>query len=326
MSDQKHRFQVITEKFGAYSSFKLYDSESGEYASILPYMGGTINSLVIKNNDKLVNITEGYTSPEDVEKNLTSSFKGSNLFPFPNRIRDGKYNFGEKTYQLDINFEAENNAIHGLVFDKEFEVISKENGDVNCSLVILYKPKNLPGGYPFSYTLEIEYRWIKYALFECISKVTNHSDKDIPLGIGWHPYMLADADKVDDLWVQFPSKKMLEVDKRMIPTGNSENYTDFNQLTQLGSTSFDSCFELNTDVTPAEVVIYNKNKNFGYKLWQETGDQKYNYLQVYTPPTRKSIAVEPMTCTPDAFNNKNGLITLAPGKSLSVKWGISPLN
>ncbi len=59
------------------------------------------------------------------------------------------------------------------------------------------------------------------------------------------------------------------------------------------------------------------------KIWQEVGDGKYSFLQVYTPPTRDSIAFEPMTCAPDALNNKQGLIKLAPEKSVSIKWGVT---
>jgi aldose 1-epimerase len=326
MNNLKHRFQVIEEKFGAYSSFKLTDSETGEYASILPYLGGTINGISLKHKNSIVNITDGYLTPEEAEKTLFSSFKGSNLFPFPNRIDGGKYNHLDKSYELPITFPNENNAIHGLVLDQKFEIISKEDGDVTCSLVILYSPKNLPEGYPFNYTLEVEYRWVKYALFECISKVTNHSQVKIPIGIGWHPYFKAEVPSVDNLWVQFPSEKLLEVNDRQIPTGKSKDYANFNQLTQLSDTKFDSCFTLKQDHAPAEIIIYNKSENFGYKIWQETGINKYNFLQVYTPPDRKTIAIEPMTCAPDAFNNKQGLITLEPGKSVSVKWGVSPLN
>lgn len=326
MDNRKHRFLVIEEKFGAYSSFKLTDSETGEYVTILPFLGGTINSLAIKHNGQLINILDGYSSADDAIKNLSSNFKGVNLFPFPNRIKGGKYNSNGQEYQLQINFPNENNAIHGLVFDKEFEVISRENGDVNCSLIILYKPKNLPAGYPFNYTLEVEYKWVKYGLFECISTAKNHSDVTIPVGIGWHPYFVCASDTVDELWMQFPSESILEVDEKMIPNGKIHSYSKFNQLAHIADTKLDDCFALKSKVSPAEIVIYNKKLNFGYKIWQDTGESNYNFLQVYTPPTRKSIAIEPMTCAPDAFNNKLGLITLEPGISVSVKWGVSSLN
>jgi len=44
-------------------------------------------------------------------------------------------------------------------------------------------------------------------------------------------------------------------------------------------------------------------------------DRAYPYLQVYTPPHRKSIAIENLSSAPDAFNNKIGLIELGPEDS-----------
>ncbi len=326
MSDQKHRFQVIEEKFGAYSSYKLTDSHTGEYAIILPWLGGTINSIVLRHKEQLIEILDGYLSDKDAAENLNSSFKGSNLFPFPNRIKGGKYEFGGKNYQLNINFPNENNAIHGLIFNQEFKIIESRNGSQSCSLVILYKPTIKPEGYPFDYTLEITYRWKAKVGFECISRVTNHSKNDIPVGLGWHPYFKVATEKIDDLWLQFPAISVLEVDQKLIPTGKSKPYSSFNKLKQIANTQLDHCFVLNTDISPVEITIQSKKTGFGYKIRQETGKRAYNYVQIYTPPARKSIAIEPMTCIPDAFNNKTGLITLIPGKSSYTSWGVASIS
>lgn len=45
-----------------------------------------------------------------------------------------------------------------------------------------------------------------------------------------------------------------------------------------------------------------------------TFSTKENFLQLYIPPDRTSIAIEPMTCTPDVFNYKKGLLELASGE------------
>ena len=39
---------------------------------------------------------------------------------------------------------------------------------------------------------------------------------------------------------------------------------------------------------------------------------------------RRSLAVEPMTCPPNAFRTGRDLIHLAPGQSVSSRWGIHP--
>jgi aldose 1-epimerase len=326
MNNPKHRFQIIEEKFGAYSSIKLTDTQTGEYAIILPYLGGTINNLALNHNGALIQILDGYTSDTDANANLNSSFKGSNLFPFPNRIKGGKYEFNGKSYQLYINFPDENNAIHGLVFDHEFSVVHFESGDQLCLLTLKYIPEKKPEGYPFNYSLEIIYRWSAKTKFNCTSKVTNLSSTEIPVGIGWHPYFKGGTEKVDELMLQFPAKEVLEVDQKMIPTGKSQAYATFNQLKQIAGTRLDHCFVLKTENSPVEIIIRNPKSGFGYKIWMETGKNKYNYLQIYTPLSRKSIAIEPMTCIPDAFNNKTGLNVLGAGKSTSVSWGITIKN
>jgi aldose 1-epimerase len=322
MNNPKHRFQVIEEKFGAYSSMKLADIQTGEYAAILPYLGGTINGMALNHNGELIEIMDGYLSDVDVTKNLNTSFKGSNLFPFPNRILGGKYEFGGIGYQLAVNFKNENNAIHGLIFDQAFEIIDYQSGDQFCSLNIKYVPNEKLSGYPFNYSLEVEYRFEKQSKFSCTSKVTNLSEYEIPVGTGWHPYFKAGSEKVDDLWLQFPARSVLEVDHRMIPTGKSEEYSNFNSSKKIAGTKLDHCFVLKTNSGIAEILIENRQKGFAYTIWQEFGDKKYNYLQIYTPPARKSIAIEPMTCIPNAFNNKTGLILLLPGESTEVAWGV----
>lgn len=68
--------------------------------------------------------------------------------------------------------------------------------------------------------------------------------------------------------------------------------------------------------------VYDKEQNIKIEPWQEKGPNKYNYLQLYIPPDRNSIAIEPMTCNIDAFNNHNGLITLQPKESFDAKYGV----
>jgi aldose 1-epimerase len=39
---------------------------------------------------------------------------------------------------------------------------------------------------------------------------------------------------------------------------------------------------------------------------------------------RHSVAVEPMTCPPNAFRTGDALIRLEPGESIASTWGIEP--
>jgi aldose 1-epimerase len=37
------------------------------------------------------------------------------------------------------------------------------------------------------------------------------------------------------------------------------------------------------------------------------------------------LAIEPMTCPPDALNSGIDLITVSPGATWTARWGITPL-
>jgi len=319
------RFKVLEEDFGIYSVYKLYDSQTEEYVSILPHLGGSVNEMVLKHKGELIPIIDGYKTVQDSSDNLGTTFKGSNLFPFPNRIADGKYAFEGENYVLPLNFPQENNAIHGLIYNKTFEVIEHESGEISCQLFIRYIADEAVEGYPFNYMLEVTYKLHVDEGFLCTTKIYNRDDRNILIGHGWHPYFISGNASINDLMLQFPADEILEVDKRSIPTGKTEKYNTFNQLRQIESTQLDNCFLLEQTDKQAEIHIVNNARDFKYAIWQETGIHKYNYLQIYTPPHRKSIAIEPMTCAPDAFNNGQGLIVLSPLEGINLNWGIRRL-
>ena len=58
-------------------------------------------------------------------------------------------------------------------------------------------------------------------------------------------------------------------------------------------------------------------------------DQSYPYLMIFTGDSlpnfnRRGLAVEPMTCPPNAFRSGEDLIRLEPSASLTSAWGITP--
>lgn len=318
------RFKVEEEKLGDILSYKLLDTHTGEYVSVLPEYGGAINSMALSHKGELIEIMNGYLSDQELKKTLHSSFKGSNLFPFPNRIRDGKYSFHNTEYQLALNFPQENNAIHGLIYDKEFKVVDIEDGEIACTLILEYTAKPAPG-YPFTYLIKVIYKLKELTGFDCLVKIANTMDQSIPVAHGWHPYFIGGTGSVNELSLQFPGDVQLEVDDRNIPTGKEAGYSIFNELKRIGDTQLDNCFRLLPQEDRASIVLKDEKSGFGYCIWQETGKYRYNYVQIYTPPDRKSIAIEPMTSAPDAFNNQEGLIVLGPLETITASWGISHL-
>ncbi len=320
----KKRFQILNEKFGNQQLLKLYDSKTKEYVGILPETGGMLYSMELLIGNKLIPVLDYYQSESELKKDLATSFKGSNLFPFPNRIDSGKYEFEGNKYQLFVNFPQENNAIHGLIFDKPFEVIETKNSDVAASAKLRYSSKGNFQGYPFRFELDVDFIFEENKGLTVSTTFANSDNKTIPVADGWHPYFQLQS-KVDELLFSFPSEKTYEVNDRLIPSGKSIDYKLFNSQKQVKDTTYDTCFGLNEKEGTALITIYDPALQGGVSIWQETGKDKFNYLQIYTPPTRKTIAIEPMTCIPNSLNNKVGLISLLPGKKINVNWGISKM-
>jgi aldose 1-epimerase len=313
-------FTIREEKLGPLSLIKLVNESTGEFISLIPERGACLNELVLFKDKKQHSILNGCLTYEDLLSEA-NKFKSSNLFPFPNRINHGHYVFKGKHYQLEKNFPKEDNAIHGLILSSSFKIKGMTENLEEANLFLEYKLNNIHNGYPFKCILEVGYT-LSASGMKCTTKVTNDSEMEIPLGQGWHPYFKT-GNSIGNLFLKLPSDEILEVDDRLIPSGNVKKSDEFLQLTKINNHHFDTCYKINKTANGiSETELYDKANNLRIIFWQESGPYKYNFLQVYIPPDRISIALEPTTCAPDAFNNHMGLIILQPTESKEFTYGV----
>ena len=306
-------FQQRIEPFGIWEKRIFENKEAGCRFSIVAGCGATILELVF--NGK--NILDHYQSPEELESGDWS--KNALLFPFPNRMKDGRYEVDGRVYQFPINDAGTQNALHGLGAQKAFTIKSIELSASEAKVICTYQDDGEDVAYPFPFVCEISFCLKATNEFDIEMSFENNSQQRIPVGLGWHPYFML-GQKVDDYSLQLPACQLIEVDGRMIPTGNKYEYDFFNKKRKIGKVVLDNGFEIKNKTGRAEVVIEGDAGTLNY--WQETGTQKWNFVQVFTPPNRKSIAIEPMTCNIDAFNNRDGLVLLKSGKKIGGKFGV----
>lgn len=102
---------------------------------------------------------------------------------------------------------------------------------------------------------------------------------------------------------------------------------DFQQPRRIGSTRLDHAFtDLKRDQDGlARVELQDPDRGMQVSLWV---DQSYPYFMIFSGDSlpnfnRRSLAVEPMTCPPNAFRTGGALIRLEPGSSLTSTWGIA---
>ena len=292
------------------------DIAHGEQRVSVVSLGGGLRSYEVAGRPLL----DGFPSGERPTRG-----RGQVLVPWPNRIENGSYEFDGKLFQLRLTEPEHGNAIHGLVRQAEWSVVSAESDRIVLDYVLEPEP-----GYPFTLALVIEYALAADGL-SVTTTARNMGDEPCPYGSGQHPYLTLGTPTVDELRLQVPGGVVGFTDERGIPVRlepvDGTAY-DFRSGRAIGATVLDNAFtDLERDADGlARVLLDDPVGVSGVTLWV---DESYPYLMVfsgdpYPDLARRSLAVEPMTCPPNAFRTGESLIRLEPGESTSSRWGIEP--
>jgi aldose 1-epimerase len=315
-SSGKARAQPVTGA-GAYlptgGQFEIF---YGDQSAIVTEVGATLRSYAVAGFETMD--TFGIDESSD-------SSRGQVLLPFPNRIDGGKYTFEGEEQQLPLTEVAANNAIHGLTRWLDWTPLRWR-----ASSVTLCQRLYPQDGYPFLLALEIEYALSDLGL-TVATTATNVGDTPLPFGAGHHPYLTVGTPTIDAATLRLPASTSLETNDRLIPTGSrgvEGTDFDFREGKEIGGVQLDTCF---TDVIPdedgfARATLTHPSGSPQIILGM---DPSHGFIQVYTGDTlpeedrRRGIAIEPMTCAPNAFNSGDGLRIIAPGESFTSVWGMA---
>jgi aldose 1-epimerase len=284
----------------------------GDQRAVVVEVGGGLRAYSVASRELL----DGYGAVE-----MCTSGRGQLLIPWPNRIADGRYEFDGQWHQLPIDDVAEQDAIHGLVRWAAWSVGEREPHRVVMRHLIHPRP-----GYPFSLAVSVEYELSAGGL-HVTTTAANVGTATCPYGCGAHPYLRAGIEPVDGATLCAPGRTVLLSDERGIPIGSEPvegTEFDFRRPRPIGTSKLDNAF---TDLVRdedglARVPLGGPEGNL--KLWV---DESYPYLMLFTGDSvpdvhRRSLAVEPMTCPPNAFRTGEALIRLEPGTSFTSTWGI----
>jgi aldose 1-epimerase len=296
-------YHLHKSKFGKHERFDLSNDATGNGFSVVPAAGVNVLDIVFGGKS----ILDGYASPEELAEGKWG--KSTVLFPFPNRLDGGRYTWRGKQYQFPINNAATGNAIHGFVreetFRPEYVFLAQDRAHIRCS----YEYGGHRAYYPFPFLMELEFAISDSGSFEMEVEIENLHSEPIPVGFGWHPYFRL-ADSADAHGLQLPACERVAINERMIPTGQRVPYHDFSRKKRVGETVLDTCFAVSTKRGAYSLKLFGDGDVLSVRAPATT----FPFFQVFTPPHRQSIALEPMSCNVDAFNNGEGLVALAPGE------------
>lgn len=289
-------------------------------------VGGGIRSYRAGGRDVL----DGYAEHE-----MCDGGRGQLLAPWPNRLAGGAFAWRGQRHQTAITEVGADNAIHGLVRwanwtvpDATPQPWGPQTPPDSTSLTLRLHPQP---GWPWALDLRVTYRLAAGTGLEVRTTVTNLSGEEVPLGLGWHPYLLG---PVDACRLTLPAATAYRTDERGRPQGRfpvEGTELDYRHPPgrSLAGARLDTAFtDLERRPGGRAVVTLDRADGAGFDLWV---DGQYTHLMVYTGDTlshagrrRQGLAVEPMTGAPDLLNNGDGRRVLAPGATFEATWGVDP--
>jgi aldose 1-epimerase len=262
-------------------------------------------------------LLDGYGADE-----MASGGRGQPLIPWPNRLADATYRFEGRELRAPISEPSTGSANHGLTRWLNWTVADAAAD--RCAMQLRLHPQP---AYPFVLDLRLEYA-LSDAGLEVTMSATNAGPGDLPFGAGFHPFLTAGTALIDDACLTVRAASWLPTDARAIPTGEHrpvEGEFDLRVGPQVGDRALDHCFTDLARDADGTARVDLEGPSGRVTLWM---DPFWSHVMVFTGDSlaperrRRGLAVEPMSCAPNAFNTGEGLRVLAPGESVRGRWGL----
>lgn len=299
-------------------SGEQFELRAGHTCAVVTEVGAGLRLLRVGDRD----LVAGY--PAD---RMCPVSRGAVLAPWPNRIRDGRYPWEGHELQLPLTEPGRGNALHGLVSWLPWTPVFRAEDAVGLGCRVWPQP-----GYPFQLELTATYRLAGDGLYWQLD-ARNLGPEAAPYGCAVHPYLLGGPGRVDDWTLTLPAERFLEVDTdRLLPVGLRPvegSSFDFRSTAPLRGVVIDHAFTgVRADRDGLARAAVRSPEGGVVVEWDPA---VLPWVQVHTADRpepeldRAGLAVEPMTCPPDAFRSGDGLVRLEPGETHSAWWRIRAL-
>lgn len=303
---------------------------------------GEINLL---NSPPLPEAQQMLDKGDDPFGNQVFKFGGAILLPFANRIRgkvssDGKTitaTIAGKTVTLPANWSgknpgAEKHAIHGLMLNSKFVSVLSDNGAQKSTVTASLHAGNFGGHWLSGSYVRVEVT-LKNDEFDMLVSVRNVGNAPLPMGIGWHPYFVLPSGDRQQVRLHLPGETraiMNNYDDSFV-TGErvpvKDTPYDYSAPggralgTQYLDDNFSDLIRGADGSTVSEII--DPAAKYGLRL--TTLAPSIKSIQVYAPPNKNFVAIEPQFNLPDPYNKDwgdtdTGMVLLQPGQS--VYWRV----
>lgn len=262
--------------------------------------------------------------PFDGPEAPVTGCQGEILAPWPNRVVDGRWSWRGRPYQLSLTEPERGHALHGLLRTLTWRVTGHGTDRVELEVLLLAHP-----GWPFPLHVSASYSLGPDGLTSRVT-ATNVGRHRCPYGVAVHPYLAVPAGTVDDAVLEMPAATWLATDERLAPTDRrptAGSRYDFSDGAPIGDRQVDNAF---TDLpAAADGKVRARLTTPDGATTTVWGDATVRWWQLFTGDAlsphwrRRAVAVEPMTCAPNALNSGEDLVVLEPAEAHTITWGLT---
>jgi aldose 1-epimerase len=279
-------------------------------AVVSPTRGAEVDELSFKTTEGWIRVTPA-TPPTFL------------MAPYCNRIRDGRFTFQGKQYQLA---DRTRHALHGDVRTQPWVVTDQT--PTSIQLQFTSTPRFNPSlsafeNFPFSYRAVVTYELNENNFLQSVD-IYNIGEQDMPTGCGVHPYYRRELTPGETVELQFHADGEYpwtsEVPLPEGPLQPPAAERDFRELKPIVK-GLDHCY----GGWDGEALLYWPKSKIAGRVF---GTANQRHIVVYTPAEDASdepfFCFEAVTNMNDAFNFMDkegydtGAVILKPGQSLKT--------
>ena len=280
----------------------IADSHAGSTARIASELGFNCFDFRVIMNGQSLNVLDSVPGFEMGGQRASGSGIPI-LFPFPNRIRAGRFSWEGRDFALPVT-DRFGNAIHGLCLDRPWRIIAQGTNFVTGQFQLSVDAPDRVPYWPSDFVIEVHYKLVENCL-RCSFSIFNPTNRSLPWGLGTHPYFklpLATDSRMEDCLIEVPAAQRWELID-CLPSGRRlelDEWHDLRDAAYLGSVMLDDVY----------TSIQSQGRSFDCRILDEksglqvtlTAPPVFREIVAFTPPGRQVVCLEPYSCPTDAVN------------------------
>lgn len=287
-------------------------------AKVLPERGFNCYSLIVDGFDYLYQAPDLFPDGKPTRSGIPI------LFPWPNRMAHSRFTWGGVEYEVPVTEEATGASLHGFACRTPWRVVQTREDSVTGEWILSRDAADMAALWPADAGIRVTYQ-VQPTRLTVTSEIFSNDDRDLPFGLGFHPYFRVPG-PFDQWLLQCDASEIWPL-ADMVPSGPPVPVPadlDFRRARKLGDQRLDDVL---TGLPPADGITRRAALLSMASSLSLSSDASFRDYVLFTPASRDTVAIEPYTCATDAMNLTArgvdaGWTVLTAGQKMTCTWWV----